>query len=227
MSRTPQKADSKGSLHWIQRAVNDRPDLLNAAITAQLPALGSIEWVSPLRDHGFAEYRDEDFLACVGLNPDQLKVPLSRFWPPRGPQWDALGRTQRKQIILVEAKANIPEILSPATQASPASARLIKRSLAATQRWLKSRPGCDWSQRFYQYANRLAHLHYLWRLCGVDAYLVFVYFTNANDVAGPETAAEWRAAIEVLHEALGIRGRLPAARVADVFVDVTALEARA
>ena len=69
----------------------------------------------------------------------------------------------------------------------------------------------------------MAHLHYLWQLNGVDAYLAFVYFVNASDVAGPESEAEWRAAIEVLHEALGIRGRLPTRRVADVFVDVAAL----
>ena len=36
---------------------------------------------------------------------------------------------------------------------------------------------------------------------------------------GPETAREWQAAIDVLHEALGIRGRVPS-YVSEVFIDV-------
>lgn len=144
--------------------------------------------------------------------------------PAVGPSGDALGHTDSGQLILVEAKANIPELLSPPSQATAKTARLIKKSLALTQRSLKARPGCDWSQRFYQYANRLAHLHYLWRLNRCDAFLVFVYFINASDVASPETEAEWRAAIEVLHEGLGIRGRIPTGRVTDIFIDVKALQ---
>ena len=223
MSRIPQPSDSTGSLWCIQRAVNDHPQILETAIAAQLPHLGPIDWVSPLRQDNYAEYRDQDFLLQLRLDPATSPVPLSRFWPSRGPQWDALGRTPRNQVVLIEAKANIPELLSPPCQASPTSARLIKRSLGKTQQAFKARPGCDWSIRFYQYANRLAHLFYLWRLCHVDAYLVFVYFLNAPGVVSPTSAAEWRAAIEVLHEALGIRGRVPRGRVVDVFLDAAEL----
>ncbi len=74
-----------------------------------------------------------------------------------------------------------------------------------TQMALKTRLGCDWTKRFYQYANRLVH-HY--------------YFVNAADVGGPKSKVEWRAGIDVLHEGSCIRGRLPSKRVADVLVDV-------
>jgi len=36
----------------------------------------------------------------------------------------------------------------------------------------------------------------------------------------PKTEREWRAAIKVMHEALGIRGKVPEKYVSDVFVDV-------
>ena len=36
----------------------------------------------------------------------------------------------------------------------------------------------------------------------------------------PQTEREWRAAIKVMHEALGIRGNVPTKHVIDVFVDV-------
>ena len=60
-------------------------------------------------------------------------------------------------------------------------------------------------------------------LNGIDAYLVFVYFLNDPDLDGPHTEREWRTAIKVLHEALGIRGKLPERYVIDLFVDVGGL----
>ena len=85
----------------------------------------------------------------------------------------------------------------------------------------RARPGCDWSKRFYQYANRLAHLYFLREVSDINAYLVFLYFLNDPDLDGPYTErGEWQAAIKVMHEALGIRGKVPEKYVIDVFVDV-------
>jgi hypothetical protein len=145
---------------------------------------------------------------------------LSNFWPKRGPQWDALATFGDHGVILVEAKAHVGEMLSPASQASAESLKMIKSALNKTKRFYKAKPGCDWSKRFYQYANRLAHLYFLRELNGFDAYLVFVNFLNDPDLDGPHTEREWRAAIKVLHEALGVRGKLPRKHVIDVFVDV-------
>ena len=79
---------------------------------------------------------------------------------------------------------------------------------------------CDWSTRFYQYANRLAHLYFLRELNGFNAYLVFVNFLNDPDLDGPLSERECRAVMKVMHEALGVRGKLPGRYVTDVFVDV-------
>jgi len=43
---------------------------------------------------------------------------------------------------------------------------------------------------------------------GIETYLVFVYFLNDADLDGPQTEREWRAAIKVLHETLGV-GAVP------------------
>jgi hypothetical protein len=66
-------------------------------------------------------------------------------------------------------------------------------------------------------------LYFLREQNGIDAYLVFVNFLNDTDLDGPHTEREWEAAIKVLHEALGVRGKLPANYVIDVFVDVREL----
>jgi hypothetical protein len=63
MTRTVQPLGARGSLKWVQLAVNERPDQLDVAI----PVKGHIEWLSPLKDDGYAEYRDAAFLERIGL----------------------------------------------------------------------------------------------------------------------------------------------------------------
>jgi hypothetical protein len=210
--RTPQSGESKGSLRWMQRMVSRHPSVLDTAI-----GLGPIGWRSPLANDEFAEYRDEDALALVGALPRQR--PLSDFWPARGPQWDALGRAATGQVVLVEAKAHVSELFSGASQATGDSLTLISRSLEETARALGAQPGLDWTRRFYQYANRLAMAYFLHEVNGVPTRMVFLHFIGDQDMNGPASRAEWRAALDVVHEALGIRGRVPP-YVAEVFIDV-------
>lgn len=84
---------------------------------------------------------------------------------------------------------------------------------------LKASPGTDWSKRFYQYANRLAHAWFLADVNGLPVRLVFLHFIGDVDMDGPSTRREWEAALTVLHEALGFRGRVPR-YVAEIFIDV-------
>lgn len=211
MSRFPQKKATRGSQRWLQYFVNKRPDILNKRI-----GLGKINWVSPLKSDEYAEYRDKAFLDL--LNIELKKRPLSDFWPRSGPQWDALGISESGEKILVEAKAHIPEIFS-SCKASPKSEKLINASLAETASALKAQRGIDWSQHFYQYTNRLAHAYLLKKLNSIPTRLLFIYFIGDTGMKGPETEREWQAAIDVLHEALGIKGRIPS-YVSNVFIDV-------
>jgi hypothetical protein len=212
MGRFPQPAGHKGSLRWLQQLVNEHANVLDEAI-----GLGRIDWRSPCADDDFAEYRDQAFLDR--LNIKLRTASLAKFWPARGPQWDALGRARSDEVILVEAKAHIPEIMSSGSKASPDSLAKIRKALAATASALRAKPGLDWAERFYQYTNRLAHAHLLHKLNRVPTRLVFVYFIGDPDLDGPTTRREWEAAINVLQEALGITGRVPS-YVADVFIDI-------
>jgi len=216
MKRIPQPKGARGSLRWIQHFVNEESSALDAEI-----GLGPVEWVSPRKEDDYAEYRDSGAL-------ERLKVTLPRrslssFWPPRGPQWDALGLAASGEIVLVEAKAHVGEILSPGTKASPQSLKLIRDSLKETAKALGASTGAvDWSQTFYQYTNRLAHAYLLKVLNGLPAVLVFLYFIGDRDMEdAPQTRREWEAAIAVLHEALGLRGRIPP-YVKDAFLQVPA-----
>lgn len=219
MSRYPQGPGERGSLRWIQHFVNERAGELDEAIRS---ASGGgietpIEWRSPLEDDDFAEYRDDAFLDRVGVTLQERS--LESFWPRRGPQWDALGVDAEGAAILVEAKANIPEAISSPTGAGPDSKERIDSALTEVADHLGVDATCEWSGTFYQYANRLAHLYLLHEMNGVDAWLVFVYFLGDSEVNGPQTDVEWRAALEVLHGALGLKRHRMLKRKVDVFLE--------
>jgi hypothetical protein len=165
----------------------------------------------------YAEYQDEDFLELLGISLDRL--PLHEFWPRRGPVWDGLAGTSTGKVLLVEAKANLPELASPPSQASPDSARMIRRALDRSKDSFGAPGEIDWSSVYYQYANRLAHLHLLRAENAIDAHLVFVYFINADDVNGPSTVVEWEQAISDAQRALGIGGETLSDFTHDVFID--------
>ncbi len=211
MGRFPQGPAKDGSQRWLQTVVNHHPDILNSAI-----GIGPIEWVSPLAADDYAEYRDQAFQDLLGLT--LAKRSLQSFWPRGGPQWDALGLAETGEAILLEAKSHIAEAFT-ACQASADSLELIRASFAEVAEVLGAQPGLDWSKRFYQYANRLAHAFLLHNLNGVPTQLVFLYFINDPTVLSPKSRREWEAAIAVTHEALGLRGRMPS-YVRHAFIDV-------
>ncbi|MGH8615301.1 MAG: hypothetical protein ACREYF_25595 [Gammaproteobacteria bacterium] len=201
--------------------MNEHTELLNTRVreSLALPHDIAIEWKSPLAGDQYAEYRDDDFLELLGVK--KLEHPLSHFWPVRGPQWDALATVGRDGLLIVEAKANVPEAVSPGTGAKGKRLKDIERSLAQTKQFLGVPAEVPWSGKLYQYANRHAHLYFLRTLNKKKAYLAFVYFTRADDVDGPKTVAEWAAAMTVVKGVLGLSKRHRLSRfVGDVYIDV-------
>ena len=121
---------------------------------------------------------------------------------------------------MVEAKAHIPEVVSPPSGAGERSLTKIRSSLETTKQFLGSHSKADWSTCFYQYTNRLAHLYLLRELNNLPAYLLFLYFTNDDDMNGPKSEAEWEAAILLLELFLGTRNHRLSEYVIHAFVDV-------
>ena len=185
-----------------------------------------IKWLSPLESDCFAEYQDHAFLERLGINPQHRC--LECFWPKGGPAWDGLAKTSQGRLIIIEAKANIPEFNSSPTGASGESLHKIRKALDETRCFFKVRSKMDWTKCFYQYANRLAHLYFLRKLNEVEATLVFVYFVGDTTISDRYAVSQegWQAAIELAHDHLGIRARRKWRRknVADVFIDVSDLE---
>ncbi len=201
--------------------MNDKPGLLDHEILEQLKQARRVTWLSPLRDQRYAEYRDGDFLELLGRA--DLIPRLAKFWPARGPQWDAIATTDNDDVLLVEAKAHIAELCSPPTAASPKSRKQIERALKETIHTCKAQPRAAWTDVFYQLANRLAHLKFL-RDAKVRAWLVLVNFLGDADMKGPTNRAEWEAAYAVALYVLGLEKRNPLAKyIIHVYPDVRGL----
>jgi hypothetical protein len=220
--KVKQPIGTAGSLMWIQRAVNQRPKMIEKQILSSIPGATGIEWLSPLANDDYAEYRDSDFLHRIGQG--HVADRLATFWPERGPQWDALGRTDTGEVILVEAKAHIDEMFSAGCQASERSFKRISETLDRTITAYRAKPAISWTGPLYQMANRLAHLHFL-ATAGVPARLVFVCFVGDKAMNGPESAAEWKGALRVARKMLGLpsRGRL-LDRVIESFPHISELQ---
>jgi exonuclease III len=216
---------NRGSQRWLQLAVNSHPERIDSAIRTalNLPSMAKIEWLSPLAKERFLEYRDYPALKRLGLKIDRER--LRDFWPAGGPMWDGLARTSTGDVLLVEAKAHISELVSGGSRASAKSLQHIRKSLAMVQEKLAVGGTPDWCGPFYQYANRLAHLQFL-RDSGVRAHLLFVYFLNAQDVFGPSSKDEYLGAIKVIEAALGLRRDKLSRYVHKLFIDVSHLQTR-
>jgi hypothetical protein len=202
MTRVKQDTAKHGSQKWLQQLVASDRDRLDRSIREAFPDLAQIEWLSPLNEDGFAEYRDAAFLRRLRITGGD--DALSQFWPARGPQWDGLALAG-DTVLLIEAKAHLPEAFSPASAArSPNSVAMIRRALDETSSWLQARPLAPWDRVFYQYANRLAHLYFLREKLGRDARLIFVDFVGDGEMNGPSSPFEWRGAYAVMDHVLGL-----------------------
>lgn len=220
--RIEQNPGTKGSLRWIQRVVEYDSDQFARLLrdAGALAADATVNWVSPRAADRWAEYRDGAFLEQLGLG--HLAGALREYWPSNGPQWDALGRSSDGRILIVEAKAHVGELASTCGAVSISSRERIGRALSSARVALGAKEGSDWMAPYYQYANRLAHLQFL-RSHGVDATLVFVYFTDDEEMPEPHDRSGFERAISEVHAALDFPEHHAIPHVADIFVDVSGI----
>jgi hypothetical protein len=214
-----------GSQRWLQLAVNLEPRLVDEPLVGSLGEAGHspLEWLCPIAAEGYKEHGDRDALKALGVAAG-VQQSLVAFWPRRGPVWDGLARSAKGDLLLIEAKAHVPELASGRSQAGPESLNKITERMREVREFLAPKSAADWTHTFYQYANRLAFLYFLRQLNELPAHLVFVYFVNAPDVKGPSSRAEWEAALTLMYAALGLPKRHPlSAFIHNVFVDAGAM----
>lgn len=176
----------------------------------------------PIRDN---EWLGLDFLG----DSHRLRSDYNAFWPNSGTpiNWDAVGRASfaaQPEWLLVEAKAHTGEICKKGTGATnPRSIAMIRSAFGSTQKALGvSATVDDWLYGYYQYANRLATLHFL-NDHQEPARLVFVYFCGDadHDHDCPRDQSGWKTVLDDVHKSLGLTGTSDLEKkIHEVFVPV-------
>ena len=190
-----------------------RSDLHSGGVTGK-----RLSGLSPIKSDQYAEYYDAEFLERLGIK--ELAFPLHSFWPRSGPRWDGLARTSSRKYLLVEAKAYIEEGVDFGSKAGDTSRKKIVDALEQSKQAYNANPDANWESPFYQYANRLAHLHFLVSKNKINAYLVFLYFANAPDVLSSCSSEQWEGARRLTEQCLGLSRHVYNERIATVVVDV-------
>lgn len=152
---------------------------------------------------------------CKGLDfltDRRIKSLWATFWPQTGnvPNWDAVGEAQMgqgKEWLLVEAKAHVGELRTSCGATSPRSLRKIAAALDAAKANVGAPASANWLQGYYQYANRLATLHFLVKH-KVPARLVFIYFLGDRHTGKrcPRSQSSWHKMISKVARHLGLTG---------------------
>jgi hypothetical protein len=110
-----------GSQKQIQMYVNERPQDLGAAVGESLLWYGlevkDIQWVSPLAEESYLQYRDSEFLQRVGLG--RLAPELQDYWPQGrvGMPWrgskagafSSMRRVMSRKFTVAAAKSLLPK----------------------------------------------------------------------------------------------------------------------
>jgi hypothetical protein len=226
----------RGSKLRIAQWVNDRPLLLDRRLRDVSPTLDDfveerpLEWLSPLHARDYREHADDLWRALRLPGPTPVE---DRFWPRRGPNWDAVARADgpmSRGLVLIEAKSHTDEVASSCTAKDSGSLATIERAFAATKRYVDVPPDADWLRGHYQVANRLAFLYYLRARRSIPTWLAFVYFTGDRfEVDGvpqpcPTDKRGWVATLGAMKQHL----KLPTCHalspyVLDVFLEATPL----
>lgn len=213
-SRTDEhgRAYKKSQLQ-MQLWANRRRAALTTAVLDALPTLAALNphltWVSPVEGERFAEYHDSDFLFAI--ERFDLLDELAAYWPSGGPHWDALAVARSLDgrylgPVLVEAKSYPAEMRSRLAASDPDSRRRILERLADTRTWLgvPEQHAEAWTDRYYQLANRLAHLRWFRDVLGETAWLANIYFLA--DPGHPMTRAQWETALDNAEHEMGLTG---------------------
>ena len=165
-----------------------------------------------------SEWKGMDFLGSTS----DAKSAWENFWPQTGnvPNWDAVGLLElnsRAEYLLVEAKAHVEELRSSCSAKKSGGLDTIRKALETTinDNGFTAKIE-DWMSPYYQYANRLAQLHFLWHQ-GIPARLIFIYFCgddwgdktvkDGKPPDCPKEAEQWSECLDQMHDRLGLNGQ--------------------
>lgn len=162
-----------------------------------------------------------------------LKEKWAKFWPNTGNQqnWDAILKHDENMYVLIEAKAHLKEIESNiSSTVKDSSKKAILDCFDKTQKHFDIQIINDWTQKYYQLANRLAFAKFLIDN-NIQVQLLNLYFMNGYlrrcyedkksilEDKGVTTEEVWKIAIKKQYDYLGISNSKAMDYIISIFID--------
>lgn len=213
-------AATKGSKKYVQTYVNHYAGLINRRILSADSSLSKhpanvIEWVSPLAQDDYKEFRDIAFLESLGLG--HFSKELSNFWPYSGPEWDALAKVSLGNdlgVLLVEAKAHLGETPTKDKSSAVANSSInkIENSLNESRDFFGvHQDKSSWMLSHYQVCNRLAHLYFMNHKLKIPTWLVWMFITDAPEWDDSASVDGWVEYLNSIYHDIGLPTNHPLA----------------
>ena len=214
-----------GSEWHLLRFLGRHREFLDSKVIEKTGGL-KIDWL----DFAFSKEsvaNDQELTGIEFIDAQPVIDAWRGFWPSTGSaqNWDAVGILSAggaREWLLVEAKAHLGEIASSCGASAKGGLEKIEKALKETKHALGVSANADWLNGYYQYANRLACLHFL---CsnGIRARLVMIYFVGDERKSGecPTSNDGWSEALRSQDSKLGLQaGHYLEERVHKVFINV-------
>lgn len=219
-----------GSEWHLRSLLSTKPENVSSAILSELAVLGVPSASEVVWESSYLKVGEPELCGLEFLDPSSpARQEWRNWWPQTGNvhNWDAVGTVRHnghpRECLLVEAKANLQEVRSNCGAEEHGGLPKIRGRLRETQLAVGLKPERDWTKGHYQYANRLALLHFL-RSQAVPARLVFIYFCGdyGDDRRNcPRSRDGWKPTLAAMKEHLGLRGESELEQhVHEVFITV-------
>ena len=206
-------------MRYMARYRNKMNDIINNEIMGQI-----VEWLDFIPG---CEYNPENPAKVIlpdneweGLDflketdNENVLEKWNDYWPQNGKSqnWDAIAKAKidnRKTWIIVEAKAHTDETKSECNAISLESIQMIDKAFKETKQAFGITSENDWKKTYYQYANRMATLHFLLEN-DIPAKLLFIYFFGdkhqhlTKGSICPNNEKGWHSSIEEQRIYLGL-----------------------
>lgn len=203
----------KGSQFQLQKLINNNPNFVTESLLCSNHSLllysQDVEWVSPLKEQQYKEYKDNLLeLLFEGESLEKVNQKLRQFWPARGPVWDGVGIVHgvdgRKGLILIEAKSYPAESKSALKAKSLDSREKIISRIVEVKAKVNSTSAIEvWTNQYYQMANRLCFTCFLNEQLGIPTWLVLCNFVNDSSFKRT-SRIEWLQHQKNIWKALGV-----------------------
>lgn len=219
--KSPEESASRGLGQLVHRHADRLMDILTHASRGGIQA--PVQWVVPEEGAVSGALSGEAALDRLGVHLHER--PLASFWPNGGPRWDAVGRDAAGAAVFLHVRASILDLVSAPAEHGRTERVWAADSVEQMRERLGAEGPLDWAATFFGLTSRLAHLHLLRELNGVEAWIVCVHLTSEpggepGDEPGAHLAeSEWFPHLRTMYRGLGLPPLIRPDRLLDVFLE--------